>query len=175
MVPTEVKFGKGDLVVGQDRDGYRGDRPEQSPQEGPLDDVKDETIEMAENMIKDMREDYLRWAADDLVVLAAIFHELEADPNKYDVLLPEIFRISHDIKGQGGSFGFDLMTRIGNQLCRFLEALDGRPSTDHLVHIRKHMDAMRAIVANRLCGDGGEEGRLMIEDLAIGGWRTGAE
>ncbi|MCF8479077.1 MAG: Hpt domain-containing protein [Rhodospirillum sp.] len=123
-------------------------------------------LENADRMIMEMREDYLRWAADDLIVLAAIFHELEADPRKHDVLLPEIFRISHDIKGQGGSFGFDLMTRIGNQLCRFLETLDDQPCADHLVHIRKHMDAMRAIIANRLSGDGGEEGRILISDLA---------
>jgi hypothetical protein len=155
-------------VAGQDQNGYPGNPLEESPQSGRWGDIDGAAIDKAEGMVLDMREDYLRWAADDLVVLAAIFHELEADPRKYDVLLPEIFRISHDIKGQGGSFGFDLMTLIGNQLCRFLEGLDGQPGAAHLVHIRKHMDAMRAIVANRLCGDGGDEGRILIEDLATG-------
>jgi chemotaxis protein histidine kinase CheA len=155
-----------------DQDGRHGETkgrgPQAWPPTSPLEEgveVDPAALEKAENMIAEMREDYLRWADDDLVVLAAIFHELEADPNKYDVLLPEIFRISHDIKGQGGSFGFDLMTRIGNQLCRYVETLDGQPAHAHLTHIRKHMEAMRAIIANRLAGDGGEEGRILIEGL----------
>ena len=32
----------------------------------------------------------------------------------------QVFQIAHDIKGQGGSFGYDLMTLIANELCRLI-------------------------------------------------------
>ncbi|WP_313412286.1 Hpt domain-containing protein [Rhodospirillum rubrum] len=114
-----------------------------------------------------LADEYLRGAADDLVVMAAILHEMEADPDRHDVLLPEIFRLSHDIKGQGGSFGYDLMSRIGNNLCRYLEILEVPLSAGQLARLSLYLETMRAVLGNRLRGDGGTRGAHLLAELAL--------
>jgi 2,4-dienoyl-CoA reductase-like NADH-dependent reductase (Old Yellow Enzyme family) len=53
--------------------------------------------------------------------------------------LEAIFAVSHDIKGQGGSFDYQLMTIVGNQLCRFIENLGGKADNNAIEVIELHM------------------------------------
>ncbi|GAB4186168.1 MAG: hypothetical protein OHK0024_26430 [Thalassobaculales bacterium] len=77
-----------------------------------------------------------------------------------------LYRITHDLRGQGGNFGYPLVTRIGSSLCRFLEARAtlGKADIDIL---RAHVDALRAILRNRLKGDGGKIGLQIAEELEV--------
>lgn len=42
----------------------------------------------------------------------------------------KMFDIAHEVRGQGGSFDFPLITSIGDSLCRFLEPLDSLTGRD---------------------------------------------
>lgn len=56
-----------------------------------------------------------------------------------------IYTASHDIKGEGATFGYPLAARVAESLCHLLDGIadDGRVPADLVI---QHADAIRAIV-----------------------------
>ncbi len=125
------------------------------------------TLERAEAVIADLSGDYLKWAQEDLrqIQVAIDSIDLNSDAEELQKVLDRIFAISHDIKGQGGSFGYDLMTIIGSDLCRFAETIETLKSSDVEV-IGLHVDTMKRVIADEIKGDGGKEGEVVLSGLA---------
>ena len=74
------------------------------------------------------------------------------------------YRLAHDMKGQGGTFGFPLLTYIGEVLCRMTADRRDAGETE-LGVLFAHLDAGRRIIAERIEGDGGAEGDRLVRDL----------
>lgn len=121
-------------------------------------------LEKAEQVIAGLQDSYLEWVQEDLNRLQALYDKAAAEPGDRKPLLKDIFRIAHDVKGQGGSFGYDLMTQIGNQLCRFVEAVDDLDDGGMEV-VKVHIDSMRLVINGRIEGNGGAAGDRMIAGL----------
>lgn len=121
-------------------------------------------LEKAEQIIAGLQGNYLEWVLDDLNKLQAHYDRAVAEPENRAQAVADIFHVAHDVKGQGGSFGYHLMTSIGNQLCRFTEALQEAGPAE-LDVIKLHIDAMRLIIAERLEGTGGTAGEKMLAGL----------
>jgi chemotaxis protein histidine kinase CheA len=122
------------------------------------------TLERAESVISDMQNSYLEWVENDLKSLEDAIAEASKSDGDLKAHFEKIFSISHDIKGQGGSFGYQMMTNIGNQLCRFIETLD-TPSKADIHIVRLHFDAMKLVIAKRMEGDGGKTGEELVAGL----------
>lgn len=118
----------------------------------------------AEQVIANLQGNYLQWVEDDLANLQAACEKAFAEPENRKEHLAEIFRIAHDVKGQGGSFNYQLMTVIANQLCRIIEKLDA--SRDDVLQVVKlHIDALRLVITQRMEGDGGQAGVGLVKGL----------
>ncbi len=75
-----------------------------------------------------------------------------------------IFRLSHEMKGQGRTFGFDLVSSIGESLCALLDRAD--PGHPKLAQATKtHIDALHLVSSRGMRGDGGETGAKLMESL----------
>ena len=112
-----------------------------------------------------MSSTYLEWVQEDLANLSTAFEDLKAGPaDKDKENLERIFGIAHDMKGQGGSFNYGLVTTVGNLLCRFVEKLE-HPAPGDLKIIHLHVDGLRLVIANRMSGDGGEAGQNLVRGL----------
>lgn len=118
----------------------------------------------AEQAVADLGDEYLEWAQEDLRKLEQGFNALKASDEGGKELLGAIFRVAHEIKGQGGSFGYDLMTLIGNQLCHFVEELAEAGPTEIQV-IGLHVDALKIVMVKQMRGDGGQAGRALLRGL----------
>jgi len=130
------------------------------------DGVNPQTLAEAEKIIAGMQSNYLEWVEDDLARLQALVAEMDAAaPEGRKAVLDRIFEVAHDVKGQGGSFDYPLMTAIGNQLCRFIERLEGTPTDVQLQVVRLHVDALRLVIAERMSGDGGPAGERLVGAL----------
>ena len=130
--------------------------------------VDEAMLEKAEQVIQGMSEDYLKWAKEDLMRLAKAFAVLKTSNGESPdtpAQLDAIFAVSHDIKGQGGSFDFQLMTIVGNQLCRFIEQLNGKADASAIEVIELHVNALQAVMAHKLKGDGGAIGKKFLSGL----------
>lgn len=123
-----------------------------------------ETLERAEKVIADMADSYLEWVQEDLKKLDDCYKDMQvAEPPRADAA-EGLFQVAHDIKGQGGSFGYDLMTVIGNELCRLLERQQSFDSAE-LQAIKVHIDAMKLVIQNKMTGDGGANGKALVAGI----------
>jgi hypothetical protein len=122
-------------------------------------------IERAESVIANMADDYLDWVEDDLVRIAKAQKELKANRDKSEEYLDKVFQVAHDMKGQGGSFGYDLMTILGNDLCRFIEGKKTASDVDIEV-IDLYISTMQIVISKRMSGDGGAAGNQVLTGLA---------
>lgn len=108
----------------------------------------------AVNAADDLIGQYQGWAVDDLEKLWQSFVDTSrtgrADPAK----LKELYDMTHEARGQGGSFGFPLISVVGDSLCKYLE---GRPrlKARDLDVVRVHIMAMKAIFRQGLKGHQG--------------------
>jgi len=75
-----------------------------------------------------------------------------------------IFEISHDLRGQAGTFNYPLITRVGSSLCHFTDGIECCDEQE-LEVIRLHIEAMQAILASSLRGDGGQVGQEIAGGL----------
>jgi len=121
-------------------------------------------IERAERVVKSMEKDYAVWAQDDLGTLEATFARYRARTGDPAENMRTMFRIALDMKGQGASFGYQLVTEIADRLAAFLENRDTLGPFDCEV-VMAHVAAMRAVFAQDVRGDGGGTGRALIGGL----------
>ncbi len=68
------------------------------------------------------------------------------------------------MKGQGASFGYELVSTIGSSFCDFLRGREA-VSDDAMLIIKAHMDALMVVFEHNLKGDGGELGLSLADRL----------
>ncbi|MCR6631239.1 MAG: Hpt domain-containing protein [Magnetospirillum sp.] len=118
----------------------------------------------AEAALAALTSDYIRWMEADMASLRAALDALrEAGPAEAPERCRQLFAVAHNMKGQAGTFGYPLLTRLGNALCRLLEGSAAGGAVP-LARLGALVDAMGEVVAGRLDGDGGVAGR----DLLLG-------
>ncbi len=125
--------------------------------------------EKAMDVLADLAQEYEKWVQADLHRLQAIFKQAEAlDGEKRTHLIQtDLFRVAHDMKGQGATFDYELVTQIGNHLCRYVEkkSFFGPAEMDA---VSQHIQALAFVIDAHLTGDGGVEGQKLaaqIEDI----------
>jgi chemotaxis protein histidine kinase CheA len=115
----------------------------------------------AEGALAALADRYLAWAQADVARLGAGVARLREGSRDG---LSELFDIAHDVKGQGTTFGYPLVTEIANRLCRLIEGC-GDPDAATLAALAAHVAALAEILALRLQGDGGDRGRRLLGRL----------
>lgn len=126
--------------------------------------VDTSTLERAEQAIAGMADQYLDWVQEDLKRIEDAYAVLTGASGDRKQELDGVFQVAHDMKGQGGSFGFDLITAIGNQLCRLIEKIDVI-NDGEINAIRVHIDAMKLVIAQKMTGNGGKAGDQILIGL----------
>ena len=122
-----------------------------------------DTFRRAEEAVSKLAEQYREWAQSDIEMLRDLLTKLNADsPDRADVY-DKIRAIAHDMRGQGSTFGYPLITRIARSISHTIKEGSGDEAIDALV--QAHVDAMADIVDNSLDGDGGDDGARVIKDL----------
>ncbi len=127
--------------------------------------VAPDVLEKAEAAITGLTGNYLQWVEDDLTRIQEAYETLAAASGaETKAALDKVFLIAHDMKGQGGSFGYDLITIVGNQLCRLIEKMDEIGRSEMEV-IRLHVETMKLVITKDMRGDGGPQGAQLLKGL----------
>ena len=125
-----------------------------------------DTLKRAEAVIADMTDHYVEWVTKDLEKIHQALEDLKAEKKDHKDALAGIFQLAHDMKGQGGSFGYTLMTILGGNLCNVVEKLeDAGPAEVEVIQL--HINAMDLVIAKEMKGDGGKEGEQLLEGLGL--------
>ena len=124
--------------------------------------IDQENLARAEAAVAALAVDYLVWAEQDVSRMREMTGGLAARPDR--AAIDRLYAAAHDVKGQGGSFGYPLVTAIGSSLCRalkHLQAVDARA----LAAIEAHLDAITLVLTQRLVGMQGERGAGLVGQL----------
>ncbi len=126
--------------------------------------IDNEKIMSAESKITKMLPQYLQWANNDISNLRSLLEEIAQTPDKSTEILKRMFTISHDMKGQGGSFGYSLITQVAGSLCEYVKVLERMNDTNIKV-TKLHINAMDLILREHLTGDGGLKGQEILQQI----------
>lgn len=112
-----------------------------------------EALARAEAALNSLSSHYLSWAEADLASLRAALAEGSN---------ARLFTIAHDMKGQAATFGYPLVTTIGERLCRYLDA---HPEDADPAQLAVLVGAIAQVLTQRLEGDGGAAGLSLLAQL----------
>lgn len=121
------------------------------------------SMQRAEDAVAELAADYSNWALGDVKRAEDAFALVRNEPTQRSAHLEVLYRATHDMKGQGGSFGYPLITKIGQSLCRYLHS--GEIGEAHFPVIQAHIGALRLILEKAIKGDGGAMGGKLVAKL----------
>lgn len=112
-----------------------------------------------------MRAVYREATLGEVEALAVQIDRMKDPSASWPEVRDRAYGIAHNIKGQGNSFGYPLMTDVGVSL---LALLRGREAcAARLVRVAEaHLAAMQTIMRNEIEGDGGPTGQALIKRLS---------
>ena len=119
----------------------------------------------AEAAVANLAQDYASWALADVAKARAALAAAIDDPAGRGQHVDALFRVGHDLKGQGTSFGFPLVTKIGQSLCALTRDRDRQYESRHLDLAKAHLDALDLILAKSIKGEGGKVGAELVAKL----------
>ncbi|MSO99380.1 MAG: response regulator [Rhodospirillaceae bacterium] len=126
--------------------------------------VPDSILQAAETELKREAEGFIGWAKEFLDRLARQVTEAKERHGERTTNFEEINLIAHELRGQGGTFGYPLITVFAKSLydvtkppCQQDDAL--------LEIVKAHIDAMRAVIREKIEGDGGAVGQALFKIL----------
>ena len=122
-------------------------------------------LDAAMQNLNEMSEEYPDWVSNFIDKLSEAHRRCVDSPDQRRKYYKTINIIAHDMKGQGGTFGYELITEFSNALYRFTEIGAGF-SDNHIEIIKSHIDAMRVVIKDRVEGDGGEIGAELKKSLS---------
>lgn len=118
-------------------------------------------INRAEAAVAALKNDFQAWIGDDVEKLAAArdTFAMEQTQEARDAL----FRCSHDLKGQGSTFGFPFVARVAASLCRLLEGAKVNAIPAGLLDA--HVDAIRVCMRDQIKGDSDVVATALAKEL----------
>ncbi|MEQ9143387.1 MAG: Hpt domain-containing protein [Parvibaculaceae bacterium] len=125
-------------------------------------DPRADKLALAEAAISALKDDYSQQLAADADELATVWRSIDRekpDPASMD----RLFAISHDLKGQAGSFGYDLVTSIAASLCDLVR--EDRVNPAKMPSVDKHVAVLVRVVEKGVAGTGGETGAKIVQGL----------
>lgn len=123
-----------------------------------------EAMARAEAVFQQASEDYPDWVMATIQELSELHRRCVDDEAVRRSNFEKIARIAHDLQGQGATFGYPLVTSFSTSLNR-LASIKNNISDDHVEVIKAHIDAMRAVIRERIVGDGGALGLELARGL----------
>ncbi|MDP6565763.1 MAG: hypothetical protein QF578_13135 [Alphaproteobacteria bacterium] len=123
-----------------------------------------EALQAAESEFEKMSEDYPDWVQGLIKQLYEGHRRCVDTPELRHEHFATINEIAHDMKGQGGTFGYPLISHFGESLYESTKSREDY--TDNQVELMKaHVDGMKAVISGRVSGDGGDIGKELIASL----------
>ncbi len=124
-----------------------------------------EALKAAEAEFAKMAEDYPDWVQGHIRNLYDHHGRSVDTPEQRHQHFKALNEIAHDLKGQGGTFGYPLISYFGASLFDCTRPREGHLD-EHVEIVKSHIDAMNAVVEGRVRGGGGEVGEELKATLA---------
>ncbi len=123
-----------------------------------------ELLEEAEEQLERSALDFTEWALGYLAQLSDLCTKALMSPMARRKSFEEINLLAHELRGQGGTFGYPLISIFGKMLYE-CTGLNCKADDNAVEIVKAHIDAMRAVLRDKVAGDGGEVGRALLAGL----------
>lgn len=133
---------------------------------GPSGKFSKHKVDAAQSKIDQRAGAFMEQMRIELTKLRTAFRAVEEDHVANAESLAVIAATAREVKGMAGTFGFDLLTQIGDSLYEFAVDLKGL-SEKRIKLIGSHIDAMELVIDKRITGDGGPEARELLAAMGI--------
>lgn len=131
-------------------------------------------LEAAEHVVEGMQDMFIEWIGETIDKLREQVKIAEQPNADRLACLKAQKTLAFEIAGLGGTFGYPLLTVIGTSL---VDLVTGREKFTPLLlsTVGVHADALSLVYNKRLQGGGGEDGSMLVENLAKAVERVHAE
>lgn len=132
------------------------------PGSGGFDPIQ---LETAQEQFEEMAEEYVDWVGGTFSELLRTINEAaDLAQDKRLTNWEQVHRMAHELKGQGGTFGYPLISVVAKSLHECTRPKSAMGDSNVKI-LKAHTDAMQAVIKGRIGGDGGEIGRELLEGL----------
>lgn len=118
-------------------------------------------IKRAEAAVEELKTSFQTWIGDDVEKLAVARDGFAKTPDQQ--ARDSLFRCSHDLKGQGQTFGFPFVARVAASLCHLLEGVGLAQIPVALLDA--HVDAIRVCMRDQIKGDSDRIATMLANEL----------
>ena len=125
-----------------------------------------DAVRDAEAAVAALADSFLEWIGEDIARAKQALAAANDKPGDNQAEIRAIFEVVHNVKGQGGSFGYDLLTTVGGSLCNYLRVETASASDKQLKVIAAHFAAVDFVLEHILKGEGGEIGAQLTGKIA---------
>lgn len=124
----------------------------------------DALLQRVEKAMENLSDEFIAIYHEDVERIGARMSAALADPEEMESAVDAIRVSLHDLRGQAGTFGYELVTRISDSACKFID-LSNHFGRAELMVLNMHVDALRAVKQQNVRGDGGATGVELMEGL----------
>lgn len=129
--------------------------------------TREEMIAEADTLVTGMKEQYLGQLKTAIDGMRGLIDKIERGDGGRPALLQDLYRIAHDQRGLGGTFGYTLITQICDSLCGLIDRAD--PAHPKLgMALDTHLNGLVYVFGHHVEGDAEPGGRRLIAQL----WRV---
>ena len=123
-----------------------------------------DALAKAEEALASASQDYPQWALQTVAQMTALHKQCQQPDAATIELFDRLRRMAHDLKGQGGTFGYPLVTSIAQSLHRFVSPGE-KATVTRLEIIKSHIDALRVVLKEQIKSEGGDSGKMLLAGL----------
>lgn len=124
----------------------------------------DQIVAEAEKALDGMREQSRGWLQDYFDAFSAAMEDFQAGKVPGSEAIERIRKTAHEIKGQGTTFGYPLLTAVGHRLQTWIER-DPQAAARHPEVAAAHIDFMRLVFNGGIHDLGGAKEAELIAAL----------
>ena len=121
-------------------------------------------LKAAEAAVAELSSNFVEWIGDDMGKAKDSLKQSQADIDNCADNMLEFYNAIHNVKGLGGSFGYDLVTDVAESCCYLLKKTEQRNAVV-LKLCQAHLSALDAIIDRNVKGDGGASGAAILTKL----------
>lgn len=130
---------------------------------GSDDDIDMDAIARAEKALETLSVEFDGWLAEEvnrLLVARDTIRSGGASDEQYG----ELYRAAHDLKGEGDTFGYPLVTELCSSMCKLIDAAEDK-SIIPVTLIDNHVDAIHIVMRDKIKDSSDDTTRAVIERL----------
>ena len=121
-------------------------------------------IAQAEESVQKLSGEFETIFAESVTAIASAMAEVREGGMTRERGLVRMRRLLHDLRGQAGTFGYPLVSQVGDSACKFIDLSEDIGDTE-VGLIGMHVDALKAISQAMIKGDGGPIGQELMNGL----------